>query len=256
MGVLCVLPARLPSTRIPKKPLQQLAGAPLLEWSWRAAQRIVAFDSVVVATESEEVKRCARSFGAEVVRTRPDHACGTDRVAETARLMGASDDDVIVNFQADEPFVDGETVEAAIHNVREVATLAAPIMSDEELHSPAIVKVVRASGGRALYFSRSPIPYHHAETSAPRLRHIGVYAYRLPHLQRWASLPPSELERTEGLEQLRALEANMHLHVEVGPWTEPGIDIPADLRRAERLLARRSRNGRIKSRRPSIGVHT
>ena len=243
MGVICVLPARISSTRISRKPLRQLAGLTLLEWCWRAARSIRLFDEVVVATDNVEIEARARTFGASVLRTRADHRSGTDRVAEAADLLGSRDDDVVVNFQADEPFVDVGAIEGAVRRAREIATVAAPIREEAEWLSSAVVKVARAADGRALYFSRSPIPCWRDETPAfgtrARLRHVGVYAYRGAALRRWASLPESALERAEKLEQLRALESGMRIDVEVGPWTEPGVDLPADLRRAERILSGR-----------------
>ncbi|MYA32783.1 MAG: 3-deoxy-manno-octulosonate cytidylyltransferase [Gemmatimonadales bacterium] len=246
MGVICVLPARISSTRISRKPLQPLAGRTLLEWCWRAASAIRAFDRIVIATDNDEIEGCARGFDAEVVRTRPDHLSGTDRVDEAADLLGAAEDDVVVNFQADEPFVDGGAVEGAVRSAREVATIAAPIRGDHEWRSPAVVKVARAADGRALYFSRSPIPFTRdasPDGTRGRLRHVGVYACRRSALKRWAALPESALERAERLEQLRALEAGMRIHVELGPWTEPGVDLPADIARAERVLSSKEVRG-------------
>lgn len=254
MGVICVLPARLDSTRISRKPLADIAGRPLLEWAWRAAGRVRGLDRLVVATDSDEIESRARAFGAEVVRTRDDHVSGTDRVEEAATRLGARDDDVVVNFQGDEPFTDPKTVESAIEILEaspsedpvaaarpDIATLAAPIRSEAEWTSPGVVKVARAADGRALYFSRGPIP--HVRDGSPEwgrpdfLRHIGVYACRRSALRSWATLPESRLERLERLEQLRVLEAGARIHVEVGPPTEPGVDLPADLERAERILS-------------------
>ncbi len=249
MGVICVLPARLSSTRIPRKPLQEIAGRALIEWAWRAARRVKEFDRVVIATDSPEVGSAARGFSAEVVMTRPEHRSGTDRVEEAAVKLGAGDRDVVVNFQADEPFVDPPTVAAAVRAASEagdagpeIVTLAAPIRDRHEWASPGVVKIARAPDGRVLYFSRSGIP--HVREGEPVfggrdpvfLRHIGVYACRRPALGRWAGLPESRLEALEKLEQLRALEAGMRIRVQVGPATEPGIDLPADLERAERVL--------------------
>lgn len=247
MDVVCVLPARLSSTRIPRKLLTPIAGRPLLEWSWRAARRIGLFDRVVVAADAPELAAAARAFEAEVMMTRDDHVSGTDRVNEAAEALGIADDAVVVNFQADEPFVDGPTVEAAVRALREdreiaLATLAAPIRDDREWGSAGVVKVVRAADGRALYFSRSPVPY--PREGPPEfdgrdrryLRHVGLYACRRGALRTWAGLPESGLERMEMLEQLRALEAGMRIHVEVGPASEPGVDLPEDIERAERIL--------------------
>ena len=204
MGVICVLPARISSTRISRKPLQPLAGRTLLEWCWRAASAIRAFDSVVIATDSEEIESCARGFDAEVVRTRSDHPSGTDRVNEAADLLGAEEDDVVVNFQADEPFVDGGAIEGAVRRAREVATIAAPIRAEEEWRSPAVVKVARAADGRRL-LQPQPHPFSRDKSPAPgaRLRHIGVYACRRPRqgVGRPAGIRAGAGER---LEQLRA----------------------------------------------------
>jgi 3-deoxy-manno-octulosonate cytidylyltransferase (CMP-KDO synthetase) len=260
--VICVLPARLSSTRIPRKLLESIAGKPLLEWAWRAASSVPVFDRVVVATDSIEIEACARAFDAEVIRTRPGHRSGTDRVQEAADLLSVGEDAVVVNFQADEPFVDTETVGRAVARVgagivaddtdaagrepldpAEIATLAAPIRTEAEWRSPGTVKIARAFDGRALYFSRSPIPFFRdaepggCDHGSMRLRHIGVYACRRAALRRWASLDESPLERCERLEQLRALEAGIRIHVEVGPATEAGVDLPADLERAERVLS-------------------
>lgn len=245
MTVLCVLPARLGSERIPRKPLQLIAERPLIEWSWRAACAVVGVDEVVVATDSEEIATVVEGFGGAVRLTRSDHASGTDRVAEVARERGP-DVDVIVNFQADEPFLAVEAVQAAVEAVkdgaREISTLAMPIASDEEWRAPSVVKVARARDGRALYFSRAPIPFPRegaVEWGAPEgpwLRHVGLYAYTRAALERWVSLPPSPLEQVERLEQLRALEAGLEIDVRVVPATPPGIDVPEDIARADRLL--------------------
>lgn len=251
MPVLCVLPARLLSQRIPRKPLQILAGRPLLEWCWEAASRVPAFDDVWVATDSEEIGDVVASFGGRAVLTDAAHGSGTDRVAEAAARPEARHFDTVVNFQADEPFVDAESVAAAVDLVRErgdeVATLAAPIASEEEWRSTSVVKVARAADGSALYFSRAGIP--HPRDGEPRLdgseetylRHIGIYVFGRPALERWVTLPSSRLEEIEKLEQLRALEAGMRIRVVVGPPTERGIDEPADVARAERILETETR---------------
>lgn len=252
MGVLCVLPARLSSRRIPRKPLQRLAGKPLVEWAWLAASRVEAFDEVVVASDSEEVVACVRGFGGEAVLTDPGHRSGSDRVAEAASLLGARGDDIVVNFQADEPFVDGESVGRAVRaafGAEVIATVAAPIRSEEEWRSPGVVKVVAGPSGHALYFSRAPIPHSRDEAPAfdgpdsPFLRHVGVYASTGSALERWTTAPESRLERIEKLEQLRALEIGMRVQIEVGPATEPGVDLPEDLERAARLLAEKTEGG-------------
>lgn len=247
MTVLCVLPARIGSQRIPQKPLQPIAGRALIEWSWRAARSVPCVDRVVVATDSEEVASVVTGFGGTVSLTSATHASGTDRVAEVVRGEWGSDVDVVVNFQADEPFLAAASVCEAVDAVREgseVATLACPIRDEREWQSAAVVKVVRGADGRALYFSRAPIPHArdirptYGDPSGPWLRHIGLYVYSIAALERWVGLPVSTLETAERLEQLRALEAGIGIDVRVVEAPEAGVDVPEDLERAERLLRR------------------
>jgi len=248
MGALCVLPARLSSRRIASKPLQILAGKPLIQWTWETAMRVQACEAVWVATDSAEVEQVVRSFGGIAVMTSARHRSGTERVAEVVTRERAHPYDVIVNFQADEPFADPDTIARAIETVRgeqvPVATLAAPIRSAAEWHDASVVKVVAGADGRALYFSRAPIP--HAREGTPTfeddptsafLRHIGVYVYQRNVLESWVSSPTSPLEDIEKLEQLRALQAGIPIRIVVGPATEAGVDVPEDLVRAERHLS-------------------
>jgi 3-deoxy-manno-octulosonate cytidylyltransferase (CMP-KDO synthetase) len=241
--VLGVIPARLGSSRLPRKPLHPIAGRPLVEWVWRRALALELFDAVVVATDSAEVAAAARAFGAEVAVTSPGHPSGTDRVAEVARHERWRGYGIVVNVQGDEPFLRRDHAAAATQLVRagwEVGTVAAPIASEDEWREPSVVKVVRGDGGRALYFSRAPVPF--PRDAAPDfasglyLRHVGLYAYSAEALQRWVALPEHPLERAEWLEQLRPLAAGMAIGVAVGPPAEGGIDTPADAARAEALL--------------------
>ncbi|HEX5727718.1 MAG TPA: 3-deoxy-manno-octulosonate cytidylyltransferase [Longimicrobiaceae bacterium] len=250
--VLGVIPARLGSSRLPRKPLLRIAGRPLVEWVWRRAVGMELFTAVVVATDSDEVAGAAREFGARVELTDPAHPSGTDRVAEVARRGSYAGFPVVVNVQGDEPFLSPDHVEAAVRLVQggewEVGTVAAPIASLEEWRDPAVVKVVRGRDGAALYFSRAPIPHPRddadagpgAEEEVHRslfLRHVGLYAYRRDALLRWVALPEGELERVERLEQLRPLAAGMRIGVAVGAPAERGVDTPADAERAERRLS-------------------
>lgn len=228
-----------------------------MEWSWRNARRVGIFEEVWVATDAAEIADRVRGFGGEVVLTAPDHPSGTDRVAEVAARPSARRFETVVNYQADEPFLDPAAVARTALAVEEgrapVATLAAPLGGREEWRAPEIVKVVRAADGRALCFSRAAIPRPRegepeftVEASSPYLRHVGLYAFTREALARWSALPPTRLERLERLEQLRALEAGMTIHVEVGPPTPPGVDRPDDLARAAAILRSQSidqRNG-------------
>ena len=204
-------------------------------------------DRVVVATDSEEIATTVTGFGGEVCLTSSGHASGTDRVAEVAGGSNGAGADIVVNFQPDEPFLSETSVAAAVAAVsagQEVATLATPIVDMDELMSPDVVKVVRASDGRALYFSRSPIPASRdgwpafPEGTELWLRHIGLYVYSKPALERWVGMPVSQLEEIERLEQLRALYGGMGIHVSIVESPEAGIDTPEDLERAQRLLSK------------------
>lgn len=247
LRALAVIPARLASTRLPRKPLYPLAGRPLLEWVWRRVRDMDLFAEIVVATDSADIAGVARAFGARVELTRADHPSGTDRVAEVAALPGYSAFPIIANIQGDEPFVCRAHLAAALDVVVaggcDVGTVATPFASVDEWLNPAAVKVVRNSAGTALLFSRAPIPFRRdgapdreAFASGLFLRHVGIYVYRRDALFRWVALPEGALERTERLEQLRPLAAGMAIGVAVGEPAEPGVDTPADAERAERVL--------------------
>jgi 3-deoxy-manno-octulosonate cytidylyltransferase (CMP-KDO synthetase) len=246
-GLLGVIPARLESSRLPRKPLHPLAGRPLIEWVWRRAAAADIFEVLLVATDSEEIAAVVRGFGGTVELTDRSHPSGTDRVAEVARHPRYRRYPLLVNVQGDEPFLRRGDLESAARLVAEdgweVGTVASPIRSREELEDPAVVKVIRTDSGRALYFSRALIPY--SRDSAPSaadlergrfLRHVGLYAYRREALLRWVALPEADLERTEKLEQLRPLVAGMEIGVGIVPPGDGGIDTPADAARAEHRL--------------------
>lgn len=250
--VLAIIPARLGSERLARKPLHLLAGRPLIEWVWRRVSDFEFLDAVVVATDSREVAEVCAGLGARVELTSAAHGSGTERVAEVAARPAYRDFDVVVNVQGDEPFVAESAVREATSLVLsgwDVGTPAVAIGSTVELRDPAVVKVVTGRTGGALYFSRAPIPWKRdgeptqAELDAGRwLRHIGVYAYSPDALRRWVALGESELETTERLEQLRALEAGLRIGVAVierrsEESTLGGIDTAADAARAERILA-------------------
>ncbi len=243
---LAVIPARLGSTRLPRKPLHIIAGRPLVEWVWRRVVSLPLFDCVVIATDSDEIAEHASSIGATVEMTSETHPSGTDRVAEVARRIRYRGFPLIVNVQGDEPFVDPLHLEEAIRLVKDgwdVGTVASRIQTREEWRSPSVVKVVRRADGGALYFSRSPIPHvRQGEPTAAEfasgefLRHIGVYAYTAEALQRWVELPVHELENLERLEQLRPLAAGLRIGVAVADSAEGGVDTPEDAERAELRL--------------------
>jgi 3-deoxy-manno-octulosonate cytidylyltransferase (CMP-KDO synthetase) len=245
MGLLAVIPARLGATRLPRKPLRLLGGLPLVVRVWQRAMRLAVADHCVVATDSPEVRDAVRAAGGDVVLTRDDHPSGTDRVAEVAARPEFARYDRVVNIQGDEPFASADVVRAAASLVVDgrfpLGTVACPAARDV-LAQPDVVKVVRADGGRALYFSRAAIPHLRDERDdAERAlrdtmihRHIGIYAYTRDALERWVALPPHPLERVERLEQLRPLAHGMVMGVSVvAVAPPPGIDTEDDLARAE-----------------------
>ncbi len=248
MEILAVIPARFASTRLPGKPLLAETGRPLIQHVVEAAQRARRLDRVIVATDDSRIFDAVRAFGGEVVMTREDHPSGTDRVAEVAQ--GLPNAGIIINLQGDEPEMTGEALDLVASLLENdpdapMATLATPIVDPEVYRDPACVKVVVSRSGRALYFSRSPIPYHRdglpAVGSPIAHLHLGLYAYRRDFLLGLASMPPSPLESTERLEQLRVLEAGYPIAVGIVNEPSIGIDTPEDYRRfVDRWRARHS----------------
>lgn len=242
--VLAVIPARIGSSRLPRKPLQPLLGTPLVIWVWRRATEMPFLDRVLVATDSADVVEACRREGADALLTRRGHPSGTHRVQQAVDLIEGRFA-VVVNIQGDEPLVSAEAVQGAVSMVKagfDVGTCAAPVTSEEEFLDPSVVKVVRDANGSALYFSRAPIP-HRRDTAAraeggeaPRLRHIGVYAYTVGALCRWTRCAPSPLEAEEKLEQLRALEHGISIGVAVVHDAGGGVDTPEDLERMEKRM--------------------
>jgi 3-deoxy-manno-octulosonate cytidylyltransferase (CMP-KDO synthetase) len=242
--VLAVIPARLAAVRLPRKPLRDLAGAPLIVRVWQRVSDMGVADRVVVATESEDVRAALQPVGAECVLTRASHPSGTDRVAEVAARAEFRRYDVVVNVQGDEPFLDAEAVRGAVGMVQgdvELGTAAVPA-EPAVLDEPSVAKVVCTDAGRALYFSRAPIPYLRdagdAVLRASLVRqHLGVYAYTPAALAAWVALAPHPLELVERLEQLRPLAAGMPMGVALVA-TAPlmgGVDTESDLARANAL---------------------
>ena len=232
-----VIPARLNSTRLSRKVLRLIAGRPMVERVWRAANASGLMDPVVVATDSEEVAAVCRERGVPAVMTSADCASGSDRVREVARQIEA---EIYVNIQGDEPTLMPDFFPPLLglfdRPEVEVGTLAVRC-PPEEFANPNAVKVVTALDGRALYFSRSTIPFDRDATGFTGYRkHLGIYAYRRAALERFASLPPSPLERLERLEQLRLLENGIALYVAEAPGDTIGVDTEADLMRAEAVL--------------------
>ncbi len=245
--MLGVIPARLASSRLPRKPLIPIAGRPLIEWVWRRLSAARALSELVVAVDDPEVEKAVNRFGGRAVMTGQQHRSGTDRVAEVAARPEFAGYGWIVNVQGDEPFLPPGAESAVVERVRQgwdIGTVAVPIASEVEFEDPAVVKLVLDDVGGALYFSRAPIP-HAAVSEAmgasrlTRLRHVGIYAFSRKALFSATQLPSHPLEERERLEQLRWLAGGLRIGVVVLEGGGPGIDTKEDVVRAEAILGGR-----------------
>ena len=235
MSFVVVIPARYHSTRLPGKPLLEIAGKSMIQRAWEGAKQSSA-DAVIVATDDQRIYQAVRDFGADVEMTSIDHSSGSDRVQEVVQKLGFSSDQIVVNVQGDEPLLPSGLIDQVAINLKNtppagIATLASVLTKESEFKNPSVVKVVRDKNGFALYFSRSPIPQSLTFKSVDvGFKHIGIYAYRLGVLNRFVSYPIGDLERVERLEQLRALENGIQIHVGIVEHDLPkGVDTQADL---------------------------
>ena len=232
MKVLCVIPARYASTRLPGKPLSMIAGKPMIQHVYERACQAQLPNEVVVATDSELVEKAVLDFGGKAVMTSPDHPSGTDRLAEVALMY--PDVDVIVNVQGDEPMIPPEVIDRLAEAFNgdvdlNMATMKV-VMDEEDYENPAAVKVVTDQQGYALYFSRSLMPYPRNKPEGFKVfKHVGIYAYRRNFLLKYAALAPTPLEKAESLEQLRALENGYKIKVLESDFQGIGVDTPEDL---------------------------
>lgn len=238
MKVVAVIPARLASTRLPRKMLREIAGVPLLSWVYQGVLRSSSLDSVVVATDSEEILGFCEQQRFTVRMTSPLHRSGTERVHELSTAIAA---DVYLNVQGDEPLTRPEHIESLIALMRdpniEVGTLKTPA-AGMDVNNPSAVKVVTDSAGRALYFSRATIPHDRDGLHPPYYKHLGFYGYRKAALDKFVRWPESFLERSERLEQLRFLENGVPIYVAETPFDTVGVDTEDDARRVEEILLR------------------
>jgi len=237
--VLAVVPARYASTRFRGKVLADLAGKPVVRHVYERTSGCGVADRVVVATDDERVMKAVAAFGGEAMMTSGRHRCGTERAAEVA---SSSDSPLVLIVQGDEPLIDVRSLRECVERLSEdealdASTLATPLGSASGAERPHTVKVVIDARGRALYFSRAPIPYSGGDSGVKRLKHIGVYCYRRDYLLSLVKIPPGPLESAEGLEQLRVLENGGKMGVAVTPHDTVGVDVPEDLALAERILA-------------------
>jgi 3-deoxy-manno-octulosonate cytidylyltransferase (CMP-KDO synthetase) len=238
-----VIPARLGASRLPDKPLVEIAGRPLVVHAWANAVKAGAAE-VIVAADDARICEVVERAGGRAMMTSPTHASGTDRLAEVATTRGWPDDAVVVNLQGDEPMIPGALLgdladALSAHGEAGIATMATPIRDAEDVGKPSVVKVVIDRHGYALYFSRAPIPFDRDGVGdVPRLRHLGLYAYRVGTLRALHAAPRGAYERAESLEQLRALELGIRIHVTVVDEAPPhGVDTEEDLERVRRALA-------------------
>jgi len=241
--VVAIIPARYDATRLPGKPLADIAGRPMIEHVYRRAASARGVDAVVVATDDERIATAVKQFGGIAMMTRPTHRTGTDRIAEVAANLSC---EIVLNVQGDEPLIEPEIVEAVIapfasDPTLEMSTVCVAISDREDLANPNVVKVVRDAKGDALYFSRAPIPHRRnlppsPVSLSPVFKHIGLYGYRRTFLLTFATLPQTPLERTESLEQLRAMEHGYRIHTVETKYDSIGVDTPEDLERVRRQL--------------------
>ena len=241
---LVVIPARLGSTRLPRKPLADIGGKPMVVRVAERAKQSLA-QSVVVATDSPEIAAACNEHRIECLLTSPDHPTGTDRLAELAQLLKLPASTLVVNVQGDEPLIPPELINQVAQTLASntqcaISTIAVPISDPSEIENPNVVKVVLNRAGEALYFSRAPIPHVRDAQSTPKteyLRHLGIYAYRADFLQAFAHLEPAPPEKAEALEQLRALWNGYRIAVHIAAEAPPaGVDTPEDLERVRHLL--------------------
>ena len=236
MKAIAVIPARLESTRLPRKMLREIAGKPLAGWVYEAVCRSPLLSDVILATDSKEILDTCSRHGWKAQMTSSTHRSGTERVHEVSNSIAA---DVYVNVQGDEPMVRPEHIAALLDVMKDPAILVGTVKTpcpEEEIHNPNAVKVVTAADGRALYFSRATIPFDRDKSEAKYFKHLGIYAYRKAALDRFVALPESTLDKTERLEQLRFLENGIPIYVAETPYDSIGVDVEDDFRRVAEIL--------------------
>ena len=242
MSFTVIIPARYAAQRLPGKPLLDINGKPMLQHTYERACSSDA-KNVYIATDDDRIRRSAENFGAKVFMTLHTHRSGTDRIQEVSRQLRLGDDEIVVNVQADEPLIPPSAINQVANNLLNskdvgIATLCEIISSQEEIEDCNAVKVVMNERGHALYFSRATIPYQASASAKNSFRHIGIYAYRVSVLNEYVRWPPSELEISEKLEQLRALYNGVKMHVDVSGVRIPaGVDTEKDLNAVRTLLS-------------------
>ena len=240
--VVGIIPARYDSKRLPGKPLALIQARPMIQHVYERAVKAITLERLVVATDDSRIEQAVAKFGGEVLMTSPEHPSGTDRVAEASRQLMLQNDAIVVNIQGDEPLLQPEMIDSLAQILQKnidvpMATLAYPDTDRNDLLDPDVVKVVLDAKGRALYFSRSPIPNLRDKSSPPPYyKHLGFYAYRNGFLQEFTKLSPGVLEELEKLEQLRALEHGFSISVVIAPSASISVDTAEDLARVRKIM--------------------
>lgn len=237
-----IIPARYGSSRLEGKPLLEVMGKPVIQWVYEKAQQAKLADMIIVATDDKRIFDCVKSFGGEVEMTSVDHKCGSDRIMEV--VSRHPEISYICNLQGDEPLIKPESIDAVIKNVKDddkadISTLIRVLTDEEEINNPNLVKCVIDNNGFALYFSRSKIPFERNTGIAKFYGHLGIYGYKRSALEAMTTLPQTPLEKTESLEQLRALENGMRIKTSVVDFVPVGIDTREDLEKFKQIVAAR-----------------
>lgn len=239
MKILCVIPSRIQSTRLVRKPLSLIQGKPMIQWTYENAKRCQVLADVIVATDSLEIADAVHKVGGKTIMTDPDLPTGSDRAAAVAKQYPEMD--VIINLQGDEPFIKPRMLEQLVApylqgELPEMTTLASPLDITTDYTNPGAVKVITDLQGNALYFSRSPIPYFRTSSQAPVYHHMGLYAFRRDFLLHYTTLPQTLLEKAESLEQLRVLEHGFKIRVCLTQEKTLEINLPEELERAQHFI--------------------
>ena len=237
-----IIPARYGSSRLEGKPLLKVCEKPVIQWVYEKAQQAKLADMIIVATDDERIFNAVKAFGGEVEMTSVNHKCGSDRIREVAERH--PEIAYIVNLQGDEPLIKPESIDAVARNVQEddkadISTLIRVLTDEEEINNPNLVKCIVDNNGYALYFSRSKIPYERNKNVATFYGHLGIYGYKRDALMKMTSLPQTPLEKTESLEQLRAIENGMKIKTSVVDFVPVGIDTAEDLEKFKQIVAQK-----------------
>ncbi|KEZ52164.1 3-deoxy-manno-octulosonate cytidylyltransferase [Metabacillus indicus] len=240
MNITVIIPARYGSTRFPGKPLANIVGKPMIQHVYENISSSVSVNNVIVATDDERIEKVVKSFGGDCFRTSKEHNTGTDRIAEVAQTI---DTDVIVNVQGDEPLISSDLIDELVSPFMDderlsMSTLKTKIIDMKDIENPNVVKVITDKNNRAIYFSRSVLPYNRENIEFNYYKHIGIYAYRKSFLLDYVQLPYSKLENAESLEQLRAIENGFSIHVSEIDKVLIGVDTPDDIQAVEKYLKR------------------